>query len=224
MKYIKLLIAGGNSTLLVWGCPPEKKSTVIEKYLGEVEQVGFVETKNNLPFLNMMGNELCINGTLALAKTLKNNGLLYTSGYPQFIEYRNYKKTTAIKLTIPYIKKGDIILLSGIGYVYVQEKKVITKKLLLSLCNKYQLPAFGAIIYKNKTLFPYVYVQQTESLIQETACGSGSIALSLLKGIKQINQTTGKQIIVKKAESEFLIQAEVTELPPPNSAERKNYI
>ena len=54
MKLKKLLIAKGNSTLLVWGCPQSGKKDMIQKYLGDVEQVGFVETKENLPFLNMM--------------------------------------------------------------------------------------------------------------------------------------------------------------------------
>lgn len=209
MKFKKFLIAGGNSTLLVWGCPSNEKNKIIKKYLGKVEQIGFVETKNNLPFLNMMGKELCINGTVALAKTLGNKGILYTSGCIQSISYKNYKKTTSIKLTIPYRKMGNIVVLSGIGYILVKEKQIITKKLLSKFCRKYKLPAFGAIIYKNSTLSPYVYVQNTNSLVQETACGSGSIALNILKEIKQINQTTDKQIIVTNNKSEFSIEAEV---------------
>lgn len=212
MKLKKFLIAGGNSTLLVWGCSPDKKSIVIEQWLRKVEQIGFVEIKNDLPFLNMMGGELCINGTIALAKILKGEGVLYTSGYSQRVLYKNCKKTTSIKLTIQYKKKGNTVVLPGIGYICVKEKEVITKKFLSTLCNKYQLPAFGALIYKNNILFPYVYVQQTDSLVPETACGSGSIVLNILKGIKQINQTTGKQIIVEKTGSRFLIQTEVTRL------------
>lgn len=70
MKKQKFLIAGGNSTLLVWGCPVWKKSQVIKKYLGEVEQVGFIENANGISSLEMMGGELCINATLALASKL----------------------------------------------------------------------------------------------------------------------------------------------------------
>ncbi len=211
MKFKKLLIAGGNSTLLVWDCPSCEKNKVIKRYLGEIEQIGFVEAKNKLPFLNMMGGELCINGTIALAKTLGDWGFLYTSGCSKRISYSNCKNTTSIKLDIPYRKKSNIVMLSGIGYILVKNERIITKKFLSNLCKKYKLPAFGAIIYINNTLFPYVYVQSTKSLIRETACGSGSIALNILKRITQINQTTGKRITVVKNESEFLVEAEVTE-------------
>jgi len=86
----KFLIASGNSTLLVWNCPrAQKRKEIIKKYLGRVEQIGFVSENNGTPKLEMMGNELCINGTSALASTLGTKGKLFTSELPFPIEYSN---------------------------------------------------------------------------------------------------------------------------------------
>ena len=69
MKTEKFLIAGGNPTLLVWGCPPDEQVAVSKQLLesGDAEQVGFITDEHDITYLMMMGDELCINATLALA-------------------------------------------------------------------------------------------------------------------------------------------------------------
>lgn len=42
MRIEKFLIAGRNSTLLIWDCPAARKKEIVKKYLGETEQIGFV--------------------------------------------------------------------------------------------------------------------------------------------------------------------------------------
>ena len=59
----KILIAGGNSTALVYNCSEKQRKKISRELLKNVEQVGFI-SKNKLI---MMGDELCINGTLAFA-------------------------------------------------------------------------------------------------------------------------------------------------------------
>ena len=66
----KFLIAGGNSTALVYDCPVADRDKTSKKLLKSVEQVGFVSTEATLPKMIMMGGELCINATLAFASTL----------------------------------------------------------------------------------------------------------------------------------------------------------
>lgn len=210
MKLKKFLIAGGNSTLLVEDYPSGGKKEIIKKYLGEVEQIGFVETKNGLPFLNMMGGELCINGTIALASTLGKKGELKTSGYDGVVQYQNKGNATQISLSLPYKIIKNKILLSGIGYILIWNKELISKEYLDTFCKKYNLPAFGALIVKNNVMYPYVYVKSTNSLFEETACGSGSIALSILAQKESVIQPTGKTITVKNNNNAFSINAEVT--------------
>ncbi len=211
MKLNKYLIANGNSTLLVKGYKSRDKEAIIKKYLGKVEQIGFISYPRGIPKLLMMGNELSINGTLALAAMLtKKSGRLLTSGYKGFVQYKNQKQYTKIQLNIVYEKIDNIVLLNGIGYVFLKGNKKINKNYLSNFCSKYSLPAFGAIFYKKNRLTPYVYVKQTDSLFKETACGSASIVLNILTGKKLITQPTGKIITVEKNGNDFVISAEVT--------------
>lgn len=212
MKLKKFLIAGGNSTLLVWGCPSSEKQNIIQKYLGEVEQIGFVEIKNGLPFLNMMGDELCINGTIALASLCGKTGKLFTSGLRGTVFYRNIKNKTSIGLTIDYKQNKNVVLLEGIGYVYLKKEINDPRKFLISLCLQYNLPAFGIIYFQDNKIVPTVYVKQTNSLFEETACGSGSIAFSILTKKINITQPTEKIIVINKKDNSFIVNAQVTNL------------
>lgn len=210
MRLQKFLIAGGNSTLLVWGCPASGKSGLIKKYLGEVEQIGFVETKDNLPFLNMMGGELCINGTIALASQCKEKGKLFTSGITSPVFYQNSRRATSIGLAIKYKRTKNVVLLEGIGYIYLKKKINNKKQYLKNLCQEYNLPAFGIIYYEKGKIVPFVYVKGTDSLFAETACGSGSIAFSILTRRINIVQPTGKIIVVNNNGNSFVLNAQVT--------------
>lgn len=211
MKLNKFLIANGNSTLLVKGYKSSEKETIIRKYLGENEQIGFISYPRGIPKLLMMGNELSINGTLALATMLSNkSGKLLTSGYKGFVPYKNQRQYTKIELKITYQKIDNIVLLNGIGYVFLKVNKRVSKNYLSSFCSKYNLPAFGAIFYRNNQIIPYVYVKQTDSLFKETACGSASAVLNILTGKRSITQPTGKIITVEKNGNGFAISAEVT--------------
>lgn len=213
MKNIALqsfLIAGGNKTLLAWNKENEKDE-IIKQFLGkEVEQIGFVSDKGRLPRLSMMGNELCINATIAFASLLKKSGYLLTSGTRQKLKYTNDGSNTTIRISLPYQVKGNIVLLSGIGYIAT--KKLLTKKYLLQLANTYKKAAFGMLLFKKNTIYPYVFVKQTDSLIQETSCGSGSIAANILFGIEKVQQPSGEIIIVKKEKNKFAICAQVKKL------------
>lgn len=207
------LIAGGNSTLLIWSCPINLKDKIIIKYLGKFEQVGFVEkSKDGLPKLVMMGNELCINSTLSLASQLSNSGLLLTSWTTKPIRYTNINENTYIELALPFKKIKNIILLPGIGFICSSSKLKITKSFLSKLATKYDLPAFGIVFYKKNKIIPYVYVKTTDSLFKETACGSGSIACALITGLESIIQPTGETISVKIKGGKFTVGAKVVKI------------
>lgn len=207
----KFLIAGGNSTLLAWNCPPMQKDMIVRKYLGQVEQVGFIAEKK-FPKLIMMGNELCINSTLALASQLSKSGLLKTSGITKPIYYENNGNNTSIELALPFEKKENIILFSGIGFLCSDKVFNVSKEYLSNLVIQFNLPAFGVVFYQGNKITPYVYVRETDSLFKETACGSGSIACSLVTDYEEIIQPTGEIIYVKTYGNKFTVGAKVVKI------------
>lgn len=190
-KVAKFLIAGGNPTLLFWDVSPRQKKLVTSKYLNSVDQIGFVKNE----CLDMMGRELCVNALIALASTLKESGFIYTTALDRPIGYFNKDGSTTIKLPMRWKKiEENVILLEGIGFKLENNNYKISKSELKSLSKDFNLPAFGIIVYKKNRITPYIYVKQTNSLKKETACGSGSIALSILKGVKDIKQPAGGMI------------------------------
>jgi len=165
-----------------------------------------------LPELVMMGNELCINSILSLASQLSNSGFLRASGTTKPIRYKNEDKNTYIELNLPFRKVANIVLLPGIGFICTNSKPRISKSYLSKLAGKYNLPAFGVIYYKENKMIPYVYVKETDSLFEETACGSGSIACALVTGFKNIIQPTGETISVEVNETKFTVGAKVVKI------------
>tara|TARA_Y100000310_G_scaffold1683_1_gene2130 strand:- start:401 stop:1306 length:906 start_codon:yes stop_codon:yes gene_type:complete len=158
--------------------------------LKQVEQVGFISNNK----LTMMGNELCVNALLAFA-SIKNTD----------------KKKTIIEIQLKYKKEKNIIIFKDIGFICLKKSRKINKKYLKKLSQKYNLPAFGAIIYKKNKITPYVYVEKVDSFVKETACGSGSIAFSLFSKYKNIIQPTGRIINIRIKKDKIIISAEVKE-------------
>ena len=211
MKTRKFLVAGGNSTMLVWDCPVDQRKMVSLKMLESVEQVGFIET-GETPRLVMMGNELCINATIAFAHILEGDGKLQTSGLDSPVDFENTDNKTTIHLPIQYTKQGNVVLLSGIGFECSNGTENIGKDYVSALAEKYHMPAFGVAQFEGNKLTPWVYVKETDSLVKETACGSGSIAVSLTTGQDEIVQPTGESIFVRDNGNVILVSAKVTEL------------
>ena len=202
-----LKIAGGNSTALV---SYSNNRNIAKQLLKEVEQVGFISNRK-IPKLTMMGGELCINATIAFASQLSKRGKLFTSGIKKQIEYENKGSITTIKFPLNYKIKNNIVLFEGIGFIIFNRKyrEKISKNYLANLSKKYNLPAFGAIIYEKNRIEPYVYVRKVDSFMKETACGSGSIAFSIFSGLSKIIQPTGKSIKVNIKKDKVIISAEV---------------
>ena len=212
MKIQKFTIAGGNPTLLVWGCPQLQKNQYIKKYLGEVEQIGFVENSNGITILKMMGDELCINATLALASQLGSQNILLTSGINKLINIQNDQETTFLKIPLTFKRISNKVLFEGIGFICTDRSIIPTKKMLVTLADKNSKPAFGLIRYQKNKIRPYVYVKRTNSLVEETACGSGSIACSIVTGYSEIIHPTGQSILVRQRDDIFIVGAKVVKI------------
>jgi hypothetical protein len=212
MTQKKFLIAGGNSTLIGWDISGNERELFITRGLEVVEQVGFGSTKESLPYFQMMGNELSINGTLAFASTLGFQGDFYTSGISGKVSYMNSFGTTSIKIPLVYNILDQIVLFEGIGFIYTTDVPNDISSFLREQCIANNLPAFGLLLFKKGVMIPTVYVEATNSCVQESACGSGSVALSLLKDICEIKQPTGEVIKVYNYTEAFTISAKVVQI------------
>ena len=204
-------IAGGNKTALVWDCPENERLVKATELLSAVEQVGFV-TDGERPHLLMMGGELCINALLALASQLKNEiGILSTSNQSE-ITYRNYDNKTRIEINLPHEIEDNVILLDGIGFVCAHTDTPLSY-LLNAYAQKYNRPAFGELVYDAAgRISPRIHVVHTDSIVDETACGSGSVAAHLVTGHNDIIQPTGGIIVVHSDGETFSIEAAVSRL------------
>jgi len=209
----RFLIAEGNPTILVWDYLPWEKQSIVKKFLPDLaDQVGFVsQTANGAVKLEMMGNELCINATLALAANYKKSGQLSTSVVNETVKYVNRNGLTSLALNLPYKIIDNTILFKGIGYT-ITNKSLNPEIVLPALASRFNLPAFGLVTYQNKSGDPVVFVKETQSIVNETSCGSGSIAFSLLNKVSKIIQPSGNVIKVQKSSSGLIITAKVTEI------------
>ncbi len=204
-------IAKGNKTLIAWDCPKDQRSSYVQNNLGNsIEQIGFVN-EYSIPAFEMMGGEFSLNGTLAYSSTLKPSSEFLASGLSSKV-LRISEAETAIRLELPFKQIDNVVLFEGIGYILLEDDEEVATQLLSGYCNKYSLPAFGALIYKDGVMYPNVYVHKTDSLISETACGSGSVAISILKSLSEVKQPSGGIIYINKNNSIFTITAEVSEI------------
>ncbi len=224
MKQERYLIADGNTTLLIEGSAPEKRIELAQNAIESdyAEQVGFV-TYGALPELEMMGDELCVNGTIAFASTLEREGTLKASGMEGVVDYRNNSSgLTEITFNLPYKrdtykKEGDVILFDGIGYLYAGANETMAEESVLwELSKRYNRPAFGlarvSMAEYLPRLEPLVYVDKIGSCVVETACGSGSIAVNIVTGAREIAQRTGGIISVSRYNGGFTVSAEVAKI------------
>jgi len=175
-----------------------------------VEQVGFLSYPQDSSIdarLDMMGGEFCVNGLrcaatmIASEKRLKNIRL-GSSGTDQVfncqVVMKNGRFNTSIALTIlPKVRlfalNNFFIELNGISHLLCEfsERDCIDS---LSIFDEYRkkfsrelssLPAFGIVPFQRSSngfaIFPTIYVRDTDTTIQETACGSASMSLAILK-------------------------------------------
>ncbi|MFZ2252996.1 MAG: hypothetical protein WAW13_02340 [Minisyncoccia bacterium] len=205
-------IAGGNKTCLVWDLPQHERSALMSELLHGVDQVGFIE-ENASPTLTMMGDELCINGIFAFVSTLESpRGVVYASGIQGEIQYQHTENGIHITFELPYQIKGDVVAFEGIAFRCGTVDIEPTREEFQQLAKEYKVPAFGIIEYDEKQIYPSIYVAKTNSLMRESACGSGSIAAHLVTGICHVVQPTGETIFVEHTGITFSVHATVRRL------------
>jgi hypothetical protein len=160
-----------------------------------VEQVGYLQGDT----FQMMGDELSINGLLAAAYLLNKSGQINNLNFDVL--------DSTVSLTFPCSlvsnidKSSKIVKLDGITYQIItgfptsQSISNRAKTLLKQLTS--DSPASGLIYCRGNQIQPLVYVKATNSYVWENACGSGSLAASLITGKREIIQPSGQTISFK---------------------------
>ncbi|MBD3338926.1 MAG: hypothetical protein GF353_07450 [Candidatus Lokiarchaeota archaeon] len=236
-----LFYPGGNPTALIENLDNQisrndypKISRDILKNQKNIEQVGFIEIgKNGNYRCQMMGDEFCINSLRSLGlwiygKFGKKQFEIESSGTTATfkMEVENW---IAINLSKKYsIKQPEknlkFIELEGICH-FVQEikksdwSKEKFKKLFKEILKKYSFltkdnPAIGLIsVDENNKIYPLVYVKETDSLIFESACGSGTLAAFIAdKSKNRFTQPSNHLYIVEENQNGFTLKSIVSKI------------
>jgi diaminopimelate epimerase len=162
-----------------------------------IEQVGFwvaPRRKDADARLEMSGGEFCGNALRALGGIIflqnkKSLLFLESSGTREIVQVNVSKKISTITLPLKgFIYQSSVCSLPGISYVFASTK--ITKDDALFMLEKndlIKLQASGVIGCKKTqdgfTIKPIVWVRDVATLFEETACGSGTMALAFSKFI-----------------------------------------
>ena len=207
IKYLKYNPSGNITALVIGDKYNKNERKIINDYImkedKEIEQVGFLsEDKNKM---SMAGEEFCGNATRCAAMYyLKNKELDKI-----IIETCNMNlqagidKDNKIWCEIPIDnykieiidkdKEIYMIKLKGITIISIKNKTnfeaFFLKNKAENIIKKYNLDdkAVG-IMFINKTkdifkMYPVVWVKKVNTLFLENACGSGSIAVTLLESV-----------------------------------------
>lgn len=208
-KEVIIANPAGNITALVPGNINSEHYTEIAESLMaipgyNIEQVGFIQEPkldNTIGRLEMMGGEFCANASRSFAMFLafeelqgEKEFLIEVSGAETpVLAFTNTNESTAgIELMVE--KKiteleidGEIfpvVHLEGILHVLaldMKEDENLTARVLHKVKTLYNPEATGVMYLDANalTMVPLVYVAQTDTLIREGSCGSGTVAASL---------------------------------------------
>ena len=226
IKY-KVYNPAGNITALVIGdnYSLEERKIINNKIMEEnsrVEQVGFVSTTEKR--LTMAGGEFCGNATRCAI-------LYYDIKEKECIRINNKiikgeKQEDNIWCEIPInehkfdMVEEDIykVKLEGITMIILKEKlsqNYLSKNLKeegMKIINRYKTLEDNAVgvIFTEKTdilkIYPVVWVKDIDTVFLENACGSGTIATSMVESILE-NKSNAYQIIQTSGE---ILETEIT--------------
>lgn len=187
-----------------------------------VEQVAFVTIPDDgsISSLRMMGGELSVNGTVAGCYALLQRQRL--SSVTIQVEALCQQVTATVtrnEITVNFPRsmiqtsKNNVVVLRGMAYRVIpgipknQNATTAQQRLLTELAKT--SPAAGLVYYENDRIQPLVYVKATRSSVWEQACGSGSIAYALIRGVSAVRQPSGDIIRIKIKENTIIYQTNV---------------
>lgn len=215
IKYYKINPGGNVTALVKERTPMTQRISLAKTILGNdpsIEQVGFIVrplNSRNDARVEMAGGEFCGNAVRSLAylcwqENKQNNFVVESSGSQKNITANFSNKIASFivdgqQFLLKKVKDGGIVSMPGIAYLIIQKKT--TKREARKLLEKYNLlglPAAGVVALmkngKNWNIRPIVWVRDVGSLIEETACASGSLAAAfyLFKNSEKMEYKLGQ--------------------------------
>lgn len=243
IKYIKFTPGGNDTALVIDNNYSKTDKKIINDYIlgfdKSIEQVGFI--RNDIYQLDMAGGEFCGNATRSATMyylngkqgkiKIKINDYLLDSGideegncYTEIPLIKNKTQLIELDKNIYQVKLDGIVFIlieNDLSKKLLKSKKNI-KKYSMSLINKYKLTKYKAsgVIYieedKCINIKPIVYVKDINTCFSETACGSGTAAVGILKSSLskeslelEIIQPSGKIIKVKTEYDDYVRRVEI---------------
>ena len=192
-------------------------SLMREDRLG-AEQTGFVEKSEIADSrLQMMGGEFCGNATASLAayisaKTGKTDISLEVSGSDTIVPCNVVKDEEIYRVTVSMPLPLDIydtrfpelcessvtvVKLPGITHIVANTNcSAPSRETLARICKKLDEPAIGVIILDEEkmSIHPVIYVADTNEVVHEKGCGSGSAATGAYMA-RKLSQTLSTDVI-----------------------------
>ena len=215
LPYTLIDTAGQTTAVIDVPVPRSKQPTIAQPFMKSVKNIGqvcFIEKENGTYRLQMMGNELSVNGSLAgafyLSNKLKSDKYeINLSGLQKTAFYFN-KNIKFPNLIIH--KTKDVVELDGIIYKlipgFVAPKVTASqKRILQKLAIKY--PASGIVYFERNQIQPLLFVKATNTYVWETCCGSASIAYTAISNQKVIVQPSGEKVVIKVRGKDIIYSA-----------------
>lgn len=224
ISYYKLWPSGNITALLTGIFGRDEYAAISNKIMAEdkeVEQVGFIE-KSAAPGihfrLQMAGGEFCGNAARSAAFLHHHlNGVeeivMEVSGLEEPVRAQVKDGVSAVYLPANFFinientpEGHGVVDLLGIRHVVVPGVGTDDGHHEILGRHKADKPAVGVIYLQEEketfTITPYVWVRETNSLIKETACGSGSVAAAI---VCKRNNTTQDIFPIKQPSLEDIL-------------------
>jgi hypothetical protein len=211
-SYQQITIAGQTTALVAQKFDQANRVSAAQKIMQEstvIEQVGFLD-RSALPYptFTMMGGELSLIGSLAAGFTLLNEKkgqvTFKTSGVLSPINVKLSRLTCSLQIPtkVAIRQAPNRVSLGGISFLIINrvpKNQMLTDFELKSLQELLlKSPAAGIVFYQNNRIYPVVKVAETNTLVWESACGSGSVAFYLVTGCPKIKQPSGEILTVSR--------------------------
>lgn len=212
IPYQQITITGQTTALVAQKIDQADRISAAQKIMQSsttIEQVGFLD-RSTLPYptFTMMGGELSLIGSLAAGFTLLNGKMgqvaFQTSGILSPISVKLSRLTCSLQIpaNVAFRQAPDRMTLGGISFLIInrlpknQAMADFEQKSLQELLS--ESPAAGIVFYQNNRIYPVVKVKETNTLVWESACGSGSVAFFLATGNSKIIQPSGAVLTVSR--------------------------
>lgn len=203
---IRVADPAGNITIFVMDKADRKDYAAIARQLlcmeeFHAEQVGFVEYgEDGSVHMQMMGGEFCGNATrsfgylmsmLSEDKPAEFMADVSGSNVPLRVEIDREKGTSRTQMPVPLEMKElnlgedgvlSMVVFDGICHVVAESEpkdQEFVNRVIQEAEKLCPADAYGVMFLQGTRMVPVVYVKETESMVWESSCGSGSMGAAV---------------------------------------------